>query len=204
MAALTERIPDVRPDCGQERRRRVWIRAGAWIVCLWVLAGGATYFLRLTRPTPRSVIAFIQQQKLGGKAPEERARIVSEAALRLTRLDHEDFREVRRTEPMRVFYWAMTGEEKEQLLGITAPVTVKHILDEAMRLPAGAREEYVARVCNEGEMDITSDGTLYNNKRVEAMLGEAFGSYYRSLPPAVQKEMRPVLKHAVPVPIKGL
>ena len=182
----------------------MWARAAAWIVCLWVLAGGAVYFLRMARPTPRSVIAFIEKQELSGKAPEERARIVSEVGARLIRLDNEERSQVRRTEPMRILYWAMTGEEKETFLGLMAPVAVKHILDEAIKLPAAAREEYVARECHEAEMDLTSDGTSYNQKRVEAMLGEAFGSYYRSLPPAMQKEMKPVLKHAVPVPIKDL
>ena len=169
-------------------------RATVVLVLIWALATGGILLARSMRPTASGVIAYLRQCASTKIPPEDRARVIREAASRLNRLDFEQIRDVQQNRALFLFYRPLSPQEKETFAALIVPTGLRRILDASLKLPRERRSEFLERAVYHAVLDLSIAEPSIDLGALERIERDALRDYVEDLSLADRFELEPQLK----------
>src|SRR5665213_2338815 len=105
--------------------RLPWIKLVAVLLIIWAVVGGVIYWARSAKPTPESVMRYLNEHPVAGASPGDRGKMVEKIAKDLNQLPYEQRREVRMSRKLDGFFRALPGDEQTRFLDLTLPTGFK-------------------------------------------------------------------------------
>ncbi len=172
-----------------------WIKIAAALVAVWLVAAVAIHFARSAKPTPESVSAFFQPEKLDGKSPGERSKLIDKGAAMLNRLSFEERSQLRRDHVSEKFFLKLTKDEQGRFLDAALPAGFKQMMDAFNKMEREKRREFVTRALDEmkkhegeaPEQDI-------NDPNVRRIIDQGLRSFYNDSSAEVKLDLSPLIE----------
>jgi len=87
--------------------RLPWFKLLAALLIIWAIAGGLIFWARGARPTPESVMRYVDEHPVATTPPAEREKVLEKLARQLNQLAYEQRREVRMSKKLDAFFRAL-------------------------------------------------------------------------------------------------
>ena len=126
-----------------------WIKAVLLVVVLWAIVAVTISVVRRSRPTPESIAAFVGENRLDGKTPAERAKLIEAVASKVNRLEYEQRREMDRQRKLEVFWTALNAGEKSRYLDQVLPTGFKQMMENFNKMEPGKRKRLVQKAVDD-------------------------------------------------------
>jgi hypothetical protein len=125
-----------------------WIKVVASLTALWMVVGGAIWWMKSRRPTPEQIEAFIEKNPLDGKSEADRKAIIEGVAKKVNGLDAETRRMARpgkRNEKLEAFWKSLNAAEKSHYFALVVPTGMKQMIERFNQLEPARRKREVER-----------------------------------------------------------
>ena len=175
---------------------RLWPRILLSLAAIWLLAGIALWAIRAAKPTPASVAAMMQPDRLAGKSPSERSAQIDRAAKALNQLSFEERGQLRHDREQEKFFRALTPEEQGRFLDATLPSGFKQLMESFNRMDAQKRKQFVERAVqemqkHEGE---SGPGPKMEDPNGQRIVGQGLKSFYNDASAETKLDMAPLIE----------
>lgn len=172
-----------------------WLKIGGALAAVWLLAFAAIHFARRAKPTPESVAAFFQSEKLDGKSAAERAKLIDKGAALLNRLDFEERSQLRRDRVPEKFFLKLNKDEQGRFLDAALPAGFKQMMEAFNKMEPVKRREFVAKALDEmkkhegeaPEHDI-------DDPNVRRIIDQGLRSFYNDTSAEVKLDLAPLIE----------
>lgn len=138
--------------------RLPWIPLVAALLGIWAIAGGVIYFVRGVKPTPETVLRYLEAHPAASLAARDREAVIDKLAKQLNQLTYEQRREVRMSRKLDGFFRELAPEEQTRFLDLTLPTGFKQMMEALNKMTPEKRKRFVNK-------------TLEDMKRQEAEYG---------------------------------
>lgn len=175
-----------------------WIKVIVVLAALWLVVGGAMWYLDSRRPTAEQVEAFLAKNPLEGKSEAERRTIIEDVAKQVNKLDAEQRRMAqprKRNEKLEVFWRNLSAAEKSHYFALVVPSGMKQMIDRFNQLePARRKREVEKAIKNlrehaEDEMPEDFDPAL-----AEKFVNEGLKAFYSDATIEAKMDAMPFLE----------
>ncbi len=126
-----------------------WIKVFLAVAVLWAAIAGATALVRKYRATPENISAFISANKLDGKSPAERAKVIETVASQVNRLEYDQRQELNKQRRIEPFWNSMSIAEKSRYLDLVLPTGFKQMHENFNKMERGKRQRLVEKAARE-------------------------------------------------------
>src|SRR5579862_6399079 len=161
--------------------RLPWFKLVAALLIIWALAGGAIYWARSVKPTPESVMRYLDEHPMANAAPEDRAKTLEKVGKQLNELGYEERREVRMSRKLDAFFRALQPPEQSRFLDLTLPTGFKQMMDALNKMTPEKRKQCVDKALadmkkHEGEDVPENQRNIDGN--AQKMIDQGFRAFY--------------------------
>ncbi len=172
-----------------------WLKIAAALVAVWLVVAGAIYFARRAKPTPASVAAFLQAEKLEGKSPDARAKFIGQGAAMLNRLDYEQRGQLRRERVPEKFFRALTKEEQARFLDETLPSGFKQMMESFNKMTPEKRRAFVQKALDEMKKhEGEAPPPDLDDPNVRRIVDQGLRSFYNDTSAEVKLDLSPLIE----------
>src|ERR1700748_102284 len=123
--------------------RLPWIKLVAILLCIWAVAGGIIYWARSVKPTPESVMQYLEQHPLTTAPASDRQQAIEQIAKQLNQLTYAQRREVRMSRKLDSYFRDLPAGDQTRFLDLTLPTGFKQMMDALNKMTPEKRKEFV-------------------------------------------------------------
>jgi len=173
-----------------------WLKFVVVLLAIWAIAGGAIFWARQARPTPDSVMRYLDGHP-PTQSPTERKRLMEKIAAQLNQLDYDQRREVRMSKKLDGFFRGLSSEEQARFLDLTLPAGFKQMMDALNKMTPEKRKQFVDRALtdmkkHEGEEVPEEKRKLDANG--QKIIDQGFRSFYSDASPETKMDVAPLIE----------
>ncbi len=177
--------------------RLPWFKLVAVLLVIWALTGGTIYWARCVKPTPESLMRYLDAHPLANAAPEERAKTLEKIANELNQLTYEQRREVRMSKKLDVFFRSLPSSDQSRFLDLTLPTGFKQMMDALNKMTPEKRKQFVDKALadmkkHEGEDVPENQRNLDGN--AQKMIDQGFRAFYSDASAETKMDVAPLIE----------
>lgn len=171
-----------------------WLKFGVLLAAIWIAAGVVILVSRSARVTPESLAAYINAHPLENLSPAERAKVVSNVAGRLNKLNFDQRQQLRKTQIDRRLFEQMTPEEQRGFLDQTLPEGFRQLMIALNKMDPEKRGKIVRRALDDLEKETPEIDRRVDREMVQKMIAQGMDSYYSEASADVKLDFAPVIE----------
>lgn len=177
--------------------RLPWIKLVGLLLIVWAVAGGVIYFARGAKPTPESVMGYLEKHPVESASPRQRGEVMEKVAKQLNQLAYEERREVRMSRKLDGFFKALTPEEQARFLDLTLPTGFKQMMEALNKMTPDKRKKFVGKALedmkkHEGEERPENQQNLDANG--QKIIDQGFRSFYSEASAETKMDVAPLIE----------
>lgn len=177
--------------------RLPWIKIAAALLVIWALAGGIGYWAHSARPTPETVIRYIDGHPVAGLSAGDRRSIADKLAKQLNQLTYQQRREGEVNKRVNVFFRGLPADEQNRFLDLTLPAGYKQMMDSLNKMTREKRKQFVEKTLadmkkHEDEGD--PDGQRQLDANGQKVIDEGFKSFYSDASAETKMDLAPLIE----------
>ena len=178
--------------------RLPWFKLVVTLLAIWAIAGGIIYWAHSVKPTPESVIRYLDEHPVANTSAEDRARMVEKIAKELNQLPYEERREVRMSRKLDAFFRALPSDEQTRFLDLTLPTGFKQMMDALNKMTPEKRKQFVDKALadmkkHEGE-DVPEDARRNLDANGQKIIDQGFRSFYSDASAETKMDVAPLIE----------
>lgn len=175
----------------------------AAVAAVWVLAGVVIHFANRAAPSPEAVIAIVETRPLlESTTPAEREKSIRAVAERMSRLDWDQRRVLRRSETFQAYVESMSEDEMSEFLDLTLPEGFRQMMLALNKMTPERRQQIVERALADIEQADTEAGPEGRGRRqftaddpnARKIIAEGMSAFYEDASVDVKLDFAPVLE----------
>ena len=172
----------------------LWIKAGAVVAAIWLVAAGVIWWARAAKPTPEAIIRYVSEHPLEGKGAAERGKTIETVAEKLNRLGYEERRQMRMGRKLDEFFRGLTPDEQTRFLDLTLPAGFKQMMEALNKMEPAKRKSFVDRALREMKEDEGQEQRPVDDKNVEKIVSQGLRSFYSDASAEVKMDVAPLIE----------
>jgi hypothetical protein len=167
------------------------------LLVIWAIAGAGIYWARSVKPTPESVIRYLDQHPLAEADAAGRTHAMEAVAKQLNQLGYDQRREVRMSRKLDQFFRGLPPDDQSRFLDLTLPTGFKQMMDALNKMTPEKRKQFVDKALadmkkHEGD-DVPEDKrTLDAN--AQKMIDQGFRSFYSDASAQTKMDVAPLIE----------
>lgn len=173
------------------------VTALGFVVVIWLVAGIAMHFARKSAPSPEAVAQFIETSQFSDAPERLRERSLREVATRMSRLDWDERRVLRRSPAFREFTTSMSESEMGLFLDLTLPEGFRQMMMALNRMTPERRKQVVDRALADiesAESEAPGDAVRDADPHARKIIAEGMTAFYEDASVDVKLDFAPVLE----------
>jgi hypothetical protein len=123
---------------------KFWLKTGALIAAVWLVAAVVIHFANASQPTAASVTAYVHSIDLDSLQGEARARAIERMEKMVNRISFEDRQQLDRERIGREFLHKLTPAEQDAYLDATLPTGFQQLMDSFNKMDPVRRKQIVS------------------------------------------------------------
>ena len=177
--------------------RLPWFKLVAVLLVIWALAGGAIYWARSVKPTPESVMRYLDGHSVASLSAEDRGKTLEKVAKELNQLSYEERREVRMSRKLDAFFRSLPPPEQSRFLDLTLPTGFKQMMDALNKMTPEKRKQFVDKAL--ADMKKHEGDELPEDKRnldanAQKMIDQGFRAFYSDASAETKMDVAPLIE----------
>ena len=177
--------------------RLPWLKLVAVLLVIWAVTGGVIYWARSVRPTPETVMRYLDEHPMANAAPEARAKTLEKVAKQLNQLAYEERREVRMSKKLDAFFRALPPNDQARFLDLTLPTGFKQMMDALNKMTPEKRKQFVDKALadmkkHEGDASPEDQRTLDANS--QKIIDQGFRAFYSDASAETKMDVAPLIE----------
>lgn len=173
----------------------IWLKTGALLAVVWLIAAIVIYFARASQPTAASVTAYADSLNLDGLQGDARAKAIARMEDMVNRISFDDRQQLNRDRVTRDFFNKLTPDEQDAYLDATLPTGFQQLMDSFNKMDPLKRKQLVsdalARMkANQGQ----SPPPGADSKIAQHVVDEGLKSYYKDADADVKLDLAPLVE----------
>jgi hypothetical protein len=177
--------------------RLPWFKLVAILLVIWAIAGGAIYWARSVKPTPESVIRYLDEHPVADVSASERSRMLEKIAKQLNQLSYAERREVRMSRKLDRFFRALPPDEQSRFLDLTLPAGFKQMMDALNKMTPEKRKQFVDKALadmRKHEGEDPPEGQRNLDANAQKMIDQGFRSFYSDASAETKMDVAPLVE----------
>jgi hypothetical protein len=172
-----------------------WLKIVVLLAVIWAVAGVVIWIVRAAKPTPASVAAFMQPDRLEGKSPAERAKLIDKAAGMLNQLDFDQRGQLRHDRAQDKFFRALTPDEQGRFLDATLPGGFKQMMESFNKMEPQKRRKFVENALKRmQEHEGDAPPPNLDDKNVQRIVDQGLKSFYNDANADTKLDLAPLIE----------
>ena len=178
--------------------RLPWLKLLLCLVAIWAVVGGVILWARHLKPTPESLMRYIDAHPVTVTGPAaDREKVLVKVAAQLNQLEYEQRREVRMSRKLNSFFRGLSAAEQARFLDLTLPTGFKQMMDALNKMTPEKRKEFVDKALadmkkHEGEAIPEDKRRLDANG--QKIIDQGFRSFYSEASPETKMDVAPLIE----------
>ncbi|MEP6671151.1 MAG: hypothetical protein ABJF10_18465 [Chthoniobacter sp.] len=177
--------------------RLPWIKFVAVLLIIWAVVGGVIYWAHSVKPTPESVMRYLEEHPVANASPEDRSKTVEKIAKDLNQLPYEERREVRMSRKLNKFFRGLPADEQTRFLDLTLPTGFKQMMDALNKMTPEKRKEFVNKALadvKKHEGDDVPEDKRNLDANGQKMIDQGFRSFYSDASAETKMDVAPLIE----------
>jgi hypothetical protein len=175
----------------------LWTRALLILAAVWLVAGGAMWWARHSKPTPESLLRYVESHPIAGRSAEERRKQIEKITDQLNCLDYQQRREMRVGRRLDGFFKSLTPDEQGLFLDRTLPAGFKQMMEALNKMDPAKRKQFVDKALEQMKRDEGKpDGE--NAEKLDANAGkiidQGLKSFYSEASAETKMDLGPLIE----------
>ena len=175
---------------------KIWLKTGALVAAVWLIAAAVIYFAHASQPTAASVTAYVRSTDLDTLQGAERARAIERMEKMVNRLSFEDRQQLDRDRIGRDFLHKLTADEQGAYLDATLPTGFQQLMDSFNKMDPIKRKQIVTQALErmkEHEGDGPPPGAT-DSTIAQHVIDQGLKSFYRDANADVKLDLAPLVE----------
>lgn len=169
-----------------------WTKIGLSLVVIWALAAGVITWARTSRPTAKSITAYLDKADLASNRPRVIARVQS----MLNEAPFEDRQRLNRSGVTRKFFASLNPGEQAAFLDATLPSGFKQLMESFNKMEPARRKRLVEGALaemkkHEGEAPARP---LEDDQLAQRVIDQGLRSFYTDANADVKLDLAPLIE----------
>ncbi len=177
--------------------RLPWIKLVAVLLIIWAVVGGVIYWARSVKPTPESIMHYLEEHPVAGASREDRDKMLEKIAKDLNQLPYEQRREVRMSRKLDGFFRALPSDEQTRFLDLTLPTGFKQMMDALNKMTPEKRKDFVNKALADMKKH-ESDDVPEDKRNLDAngqkIIDQGFRSFYSDASAETKMDVAPLIE----------
>lgn len=161
---------------------------------IWLLAAGAIFAVRWSRPTPQKFINYVASHPLQGLDVSRRVAIIDGAARRLNGLNSEQRLELKKSGVLRTFFTQLTSEERRRFANLTLPAGYRQMVVTLNKMDPVQRKKVAERTLRDLRRQSAVASELSGEDDIRAMISQGASIFEEEANPQVKLDFAPVFE----------
>ena len=177
--------------------RLPWIKIVGTLLIVWAVVGGVVYWARAAKPTPDSVMKYLDAHPIESQAPKKRAEVMESVAQQLNQMGYEERREVRVSRKLDSFFRGLNPEEQTRFLDLTLPTGFKQMMEALNKMTPEKRKVFVSKALEDmkkHEGEEPPDGRKDLDANGQKIIDQGFRSFYSEASAEVKMDVAPLIE----------
>jgi len=177
--------------------RLPWIKLVAILLIIWAVVGGVIYWAHSVKPTPESVMRYLNEHPVASASPADRGKMVEKIAKDLNQLPYEQRREVRMSRKLDGFFRALPSDEQTHFLDLTLPTGFKQMMDSLNKMTPEKRKEFVDKALadmKKHEGDDVPEDRRNLDANGQKIIDQGFRSFYSDASAETKMDVAPLIE----------
>lgn len=177
--------------------RLPWIKLVGLLLVIWAVVGGVIYFARGAKPTPESIMAYLEKHPVESRSPSERGQVMEKVATQLNQLAYEERREMRMSKKLDGFFRSLSPEEQARFLDLTLPAGFKQMMEALNKMTPEKRKVFVTKALEDmkkHEGDIPPEDRKEIDANGQKIMDQGFRSFYSDASAEVKMDVAPLIE----------
>ncbi len=177
---------------------KLWLRVALVLLVVWGIAAGTAWIFRSLKPTPQSLIRYVEAHGLAGASASERARIIDKVVGQLNRLTFEERRETRTSKSVDRFFKDLTEAERADFLDRTLPEGFRQMMLALNKMTPEKRKQVVDRAL--ADLEKADAGESEDRRRpiddeqAKKIVNQGMSAFYEEASADVKLDFAPVIE----------
>ena len=179
------------------RHRKTWIIGLLSLAAVWAAALTGMAIARSQQVTAEKVIAFVNENPLKEKPPEDREKFVRELADKVNRLSFEQRQEMRDDKPLWQAFEQMNETERKLWLDLTLSRSVKKMMLAFNEMPPAKRKELVEEAMQNMKKNRRREGELgkrVSDENTKRIIDEGMKAFMTDASAATKIDLQPLIE----------
>jgi hypothetical protein len=177
---------------------KLWLRVAAVLALVWLIAAGTTWILRAMKPTPESLVRYMDSHPIADASAADRQRIIDKVAAQLNRLDFEQRRSARTSKSLDGFFRDMTESERNAFLDKTLPEGFHQMMLALNKMTPEKRKQIVDRALSNIEKADAEDPQrsrrTVDDAQRKKIVSQGMSAFYEDASADVKLDFAPVIE----------
>lgn len=177
--------------------RLPWIKLVGFLLVIWAIVGGVIYFVRAAKPTPESVMGYLEQHPVESRSSRERGQVLEKVAKDLNQLAYEERREVRMSRKLDGFFRTLSAEEQSRFLDLTLPTGFKQMMEALNKMAPEKRKRFVTKALEDMKKrgsEIPADEQRELDANGQKIVDQGFRSFYSEASAETKMDVAPLIE----------
>lgn len=174
--------------------RPLWLKAVLVLAAVWAVAGGAIFWARSVKVTPKSFGKYLEAHSIEGKSGKARAEVIEEVAEQMNALGYEERREFRMGRKLDGFFKALTPDEQGRFLDLTLPTGFKQMMESLNKMEPAQRKRFVERSLKDMQREGENPPDRELDANARKIIDQGFKSFYSEASADVKMDVAPLVE----------
>ncbi|EDY18387.1 hypothetical protein CfE428DRAFT_4171 [Chthoniobacter flavus Ellin428] len=177
--------------------RLPWIKIVATLLVIWAVAGGAIYWAHSAKPTPESVMRYLDEHSVANASAKDREETVEKVAKQLNQLSYQERREGRVNKKVDGFFRTLPADDQTRFLDLTLPTGFKQMMESLNKMTREKRKQFVDKALadmKKHEGEDSPDGQRDLDANGQKIIDQGFKSFYSDASAETKMDVAPLIE----------
>jgi hypothetical protein len=177
--------------------RLPWIKLVTALLIIWAITGGIIYWARSVKPTPESVMRYLDEHPVANASARDREKAMEKIAKELNQLGYEERREVRMSRKLDAFFRTLPPDDQTRFLDLTLPTGFKQMMDALNKMTPEKRKQFVDKALadmKKHEGDDVPEDKRNLDANGQKIIDQGFKSFYSDASAETKMDVAPLIE----------
>ena len=172
-----------------------WLKILLILCAIWIVAAGAIFFVRSSKPTAQSIAAYIQKHRLDSQTGSSRRKTLDHVTDMLNHITLEERQKLREEGVTPGFFRSLTAEEQSAFLDATLPTGFRQLMESFNTMAPAKRKEFVERALTDmRNREGKEPARNVDDKNTKKIIDQGLRSFYSESSADVKLDFAPLIE----------
>ena len=174
---------------------KFWLKTGALIAAVWLVAAIVIHFANASQPTAAAVTAYVHSIDLDTLQGAKRAHAITRMEKMVNRISFQDRQQLDRDRVNRDFFHKLTPAEQDAYLDATLPTGFQQLMDSFNKMDPVKRKQIVTdALARMKEHEGQGPPPGANSNIAQHVVDQGLKSFYRDANADVKLDLAPLIE----------